>query len=325
LSPEITAATSTMVIEFSYSMYGSTMGTLEIAIKRPGSNNFNNIFTKSGDQGQAWKTQEVNLGVSKGEKFRIQITAIRGTSYQSDIAIDDVIFKDDVSGMAKTTGQQVVKTTRAPVVQTTRQPVVKTTRAPVVKTTRAPVVQTTRQPVVKTTRTPVVQTGKPPVGSTNEINFEPNFGGWTNDKSEKGKWILNSGKTRSSGTGPNSGAHGSEYYMYFETSYPMNKGDKAVFQSPVSTASSTSTCLNFCYSMYGRQMGSLEVSIKKQGSSSFSKIFTKSGDQDKSWKHQNINLAVPNGETYQVKVTAIRGSGHLSDIAIDNIKLGPCV
>ena len=70
LSPEITAISS-MTMEFYYSMYGSTMGTLEISIKRAGSNSFANIFTKSGDQGSNWKKEELNLGVRLGEKFQV--------------------------------------------------------------------------------------------------------------------------------------------------------------------------------------------------------------------------------------------------------------
>ncbi|XP_073248869.1 uncharacterized protein [Porites lutea] len=67
-------------LKFFYHMYGSTMGTLNVF-----SGN-NKIFTKSGNQGNYWKrvTQTVYLS------DMVTFEGIRGLSFKSDIAIDDV-------------------------------------------------------------------------------------------------------------------------------------------------------------------------------------------------------------------------------------------
>ncbi|XP_020606859.1 MAM and fibronectin type III domain-containing protein 1-like [Orbicella faveolata] len=67
-------------LSFYYHMYGSSMGTLNVF------NGNDKIFTKSGNQGFYWKKVSRVLYLSDVLTFE----GIRGSSYQSDIAIDDV-------------------------------------------------------------------------------------------------------------------------------------------------------------------------------------------------------------------------------------------
>ena len=48
------------------------------------------IWSASKDHGRAWFSAHVNINASK--LFRIEFTAVRGVTYQSDIAIDDITF-----------------------------------------------------------------------------------------------------------------------------------------------------------------------------------------------------------------------------------------
>ncbi|KAL9953497.1 hypothetical protein ACROYT_G040920 [Oculina patagonica] len=71
---------SSSCLMFFYHMYGSSMGTLNVFSGNA------KIFTKSGNQGYYWKKVTRTLHLSDVITFE----GIRGSSYRSDIAIDDV-------------------------------------------------------------------------------------------------------------------------------------------------------------------------------------------------------------------------------------------
>ncbi|XP_062582879.1 uncharacterized protein LOC134244636 [Saccostrea cucullata] len=79
----------TYCLSLAYHMYGSGMGSLKILtyIDKKG---FKEQFSLSGNQGDEWHNIDVNLPLDKDTW--IAIAAIRGSSYRSDIAIDDVIL-----------------------------------------------------------------------------------------------------------------------------------------------------------------------------------------------------------------------------------------
>ncbi len=77
-------------VNFKYHMYGSDMGTLNV-YRYDGQHTL--IRSVTGDQGNVWKTVEMNFP-SGGQSLVIQ--AIRGNGYRSDIAIDDVSTTDGV-------------------------------------------------------------------------------------------------------------------------------------------------------------------------------------------------------------------------------------
>lgn len=86
--------------------------------------------------------------------------------------------------------------------------------------------------------------------------------GWSQSTEDTFDWIVNSGMTGSSGTGPN-GDHttGSGEYIYLESSSPRKMGDLAQLLSPSLPANQTK-CLTFFYSMYGDGSGRLSVSLE---------------------------------------------------------------
>ena len=54
--------------------------------------------------------------------------------------------------------------------------------------------------------------------------------------------------------------------MYAETSAPRRTGDKTRLESSQIAANPTSPmCVSFWYSMYGRQMGNLNLYIRRKG------------------------------------------------------------
>ncbi|XP_022786238.1 uncharacterized protein LOC111326491 isoform X2 [Stylophora pistillata] len=80
LQLSVPSGRSSSCLVFYYHMYGSSMGTLNVF------NGNDKIFTKSGNQGFYWKKVTKTLHLSDVLTFE----GIRGTSYTSDIAIDDV-------------------------------------------------------------------------------------------------------------------------------------------------------------------------------------------------------------------------------------------
>ncbi|XP_078039021.1 uncharacterized protein LOC144471131 [Augochlora pura] len=74
---------------FWYHMYGATIGTLNIYFAVPEKEYVNLMFSKKGNQGNQWLHGVFNLPKSE-TGFQIIIEGVRGSSYVSDIAIDDV-------------------------------------------------------------------------------------------------------------------------------------------------------------------------------------------------------------------------------------------
>ena len=81
-----TSTLSTPNIRFSYHMFGSTMGTLEVVVDDVV------VWSKSGDQGNTWF--EAQIPLASDTNILIQFRALTGTSFTSDMAIDELIVDD---------------------------------------------------------------------------------------------------------------------------------------------------------------------------------------------------------------------------------------
>ncbi|GIS08775.1 MAG: hypothetical protein CM15mP112_08870 [Flavobacteriales bacterium] len=85
--------------------------------------------------------------------------------------------------------------------------------------------------------------------------------GWTNDINNDFDWIVSSGPTPSSGTGPNNAYEGLEY-IYTEASNPNNPSKIASLISPCFNLSEyDNPVLHFWFHKYGNGQGSLAVDI----------------------------------------------------------------
>jgi hypothetical protein len=161
---------------------------------------------------------------------------------------------------------------------------------------------TTTAPPTTTTLPPTI----PPMGSS--CNFEQNLCGWQSVKQgTQFEWTRKSGRTSSGSTGPDR-AKGGNYYMYIETSYPRQKGHRAILracgvQMPAQMA--------FDYHMYGGTMGTL--AIMQNGKT----MWSKSGNQGNAWKKAVVDLT----GTGCVDVVGTRGRSYTGDAAIDNLNI----
>ncbi|KAK7484706.1 hypothetical protein BaRGS_00024114, partial [Batillaria attramentaria] len=148
--------------------------------------------------------------------------------------------------------------------------------------------------------------------------------GWTQDSQDDRDWTLNTRSTPSNGTGPvedHTMGSAEGWYIYLETSSPVSDGNKARLNSPDFDFGPTTTCLAFYYSMNGKNMGALKAYQRMPNNENFT-LFYIAGDQGAGW-----HLATVVTETTSpLKITfeAEAGTGYASDIAVDDVVVGPC-
>jgi YD repeat-containing protein len=140
-----------------------------------------------------------------------------------------------------------------------------------------------------------------------------------------------SGATPSSGTGPSSGAEGSNYYIFLETSggAANSNNDASVMESGSVWRSTIDNAgaMSFYYHMYGTDIGTLAVEVTTASGSTnngWQRIWELSGQQHSSssaaWAKQTLNLdafKTTFGSFNTVRFVAIAKGGYRGDIAID--------
>ena len=151
--------------------------------------------------------------------------------------------------------------------------------------------------------------------------FESGTGDWTQASGDDFDWTRKSGSTPSSGTGPSSADEGS-YYMYVESSNPNYPSKVTTLNGPCfDLSSATSASLTFNYHMYGASnMGDLDLQARIDGSS-WTSVWSESGNQGNSWEDATVNLDAYLGETVQLRFVGTTGSTWKGDMAIDDLNL----
>lgn len=94
ISPCININYSDAVLEFAYHMYGNTMGELHVDIDS-GSGFINDVIPaivgqQQTNQGDPYLIRQIDLSNYSGQTINIRFRAIRGSDFNSDIAIDDI-------------------------------------------------------------------------------------------------------------------------------------------------------------------------------------------------------------------------------------------
>ncbi|XP_022098207.1 MAM and LDL-receptor class A domain-containing protein 1-like isoform X2 [Acanthaster planci] len=84
-----TAPASGACVRFWYHMYGAGMGTLSVYTGDDEGGLGPSRWSKSGDSGNVW--QEASINICCGHEFQITFIGERGSSTESDMAVDDII------------------------------------------------------------------------------------------------------------------------------------------------------------------------------------------------------------------------------------------
>lgn len=95
LSPCVDLRSSNIpFLDFHYHMYGNTMGSLRVDILSNGVW-IENVWSMSGNQGNIWNNQLIDLSPYKGGIIQVRFVGTTGNGFRSDIALDDINFVDE--------------------------------------------------------------------------------------------------------------------------------------------------------------------------------------------------------------------------------------
>ncbi|MFC5045362.1 reprolysin-like metallopeptidase [Aquimarina hainanensis] len=166
-------------------------------------------------------------------------------------------------------------------------------------------------------------------GCTNGISsfpykqgFENTIGNWIQSTNDNLNWTVDANGTPSRNTGPSNAAQGT-YYLYIEASGSGFPRKRAIITSPcLDLTNINQASFAFKYHMYGASsMGSLHLEISKDGGTTWTSIWNKSGNQGNSWKSATIDLGSYIGSGVQLRFNGLTGNTWQSDIAIDDVVL----
>jgi hypothetical protein len=154
-------------------------------------------------------------------------------------------------------------------------------------------------------------------------DFEAGMGNWTNvTGDDTDEWYRDSGGTPSNSTGPSSGANGSTWYMFMETSsgYAYSSGDTAILEGP--DIGGTNRELTFYYHMYGGNMGTLNVDV--YDGSWNNGVWSISGQQHTSngaaYTQAVVDLSAYSG-TIRIRFRGVAAGSWQGDMAVDDIEV----
>ncbi|QKX06841.1 T9SS type A sorting domain-containing protein [Aquimarina sp. TRL1] len=87
---DLSAATQA-TFTFQYHMYGaSSMGSLAIEASSDNGASWTSVWSKSGNQGNSWQSATIDLSSYTGGALQLRLNGVTGTTWRSDIAVDDV-------------------------------------------------------------------------------------------------------------------------------------------------------------------------------------------------------------------------------------------
>ncbi|KAL8608892.1 hypothetical protein ACOMHN_065230 [Nucella lapillus] len=267
-------------IKFWYSMFGATVDTLTVYLRRAGQND-TYIWRLKGQQSRGWLSGQAPIPRVSVD-YSIVFEGVRGRSYTGDIAIDDISFTQSSCG--------TIPSTAAP------------------PTTVSP-------PTTHTTPSTTPNTG--PFNCNFEGNMcgwaqdRSDQFDWIRSHGTT--------QTQGTGpTGDHTQANHGGYYMYIETSNNRKNGDKARLVSP--NVSPGQYCLTFWYFMYGQNVDHFNVYIMAGTSLPSVPIWTRLRDQGRLWRRANVDIPLvmsPFNVVFEgVRGLSYRGDIALDDISL---------
>ena len=151
-----------------------------------------------------------------------------------------------------------------------------------------------------------------------EESFESGFGWWSQSTSDQMDWTRNAGSTPTAQTGPTAAANGS-FYLYTEsTGFYLRT---AILDGPCFNLSAIpNPNVSFAYHMLGNTMGSLQLEISSNGGSTWTTLWSRSGNQGSAWQYANLSLAGYSG-IVRLRFRGITGNNQRSDMAIDQLRV----
>jgi hypothetical protein len=92
------SSASAATFGFDYHMNGTDMGSLTLQASTNNGSSWASVWTISGSQGTAWKSQSVDLASFAGASVQLRFVGVTGAGWSSDIAVDDISLTTGTSG-----------------------------------------------------------------------------------------------------------------------------------------------------------------------------------------------------------------------------------
>ncbi|MCB1085661.1 MAG: hypothetical protein KDM63_01330 [Verrucomicrobiae bacterium] len=318
--------------EFYYHLFGSAMGSLAVQASADGGVTWSgNLFTISGNQGDVWRQATVDLSDFLGSSdVRLRFEGTTGTSFLSDMAIDDLaitgLTRDDATDVTISAGSTV-------------------TIAGDIK--GADIEIRAAGDVSVLASGSVTQASDLPDSPETDLltqDFE-GFGqkstvsgatvtlveGWINDSGDDLDWTSDLGGTpsRGGGTGPltdHTLGTAAGTYLYVESSssgvgFP-NKVANLISPS-IDLSGTVNNQVEFYHHLFGAAMGSLTVQVSTDGGATWSSdLYSVSGNQGDVWNKAQIDLSAFDGQSdVRLRLHAVTGTNFTSDIAVDDFRV----
>ena len=356
---DVSALASPQLVFF-YHMYGQTMGSLSVNIYLPGSDTLytNVIQPQSGDHGDAWFAQTLDLQQFSSEPFKVEFIGLTGNDYYSDICIDDFNIYDNTAppgcAMLLSPADQAVEVTEqgyllwSGTIGTTGYYLNFGTDNPptniLVNSDRADstfynyfnlTYGTTYywqvvpyNSIGSAANCPIwsFSTRGDPTVTAYPYTADFDSGAiptwWNQDQNDGMDWTVHTGATSSTNTGPSfDHTTGSGYYIYTEAS-GYNNLVANIETRPFDFTNNGYPVLSFWYHMHGQDMGSLSVDVYNHGTNNWvNDFFTISGEQGDQWTEQELDLTQFIGQTVHFRFSGTTGNGFTSDISIDDVSV----
>lgn len=151
--------------------------------------------------------------------------------------------------------------------------------------------------------------------------FEGTLGAWTQGSGDDFDWALRQGTTPSSNTGPNGASEGSSY-IYVEASSPNYPSKVTILNSPCFDLTSASQAtVEFQFHATGNSVGETVLQASTDNGSSWTNVWSLSGDQGANWNAQSVNLNSYAGETVSLRFVATTNTSWQGDMCVDDFSL----
>lgn len=168
-------------------------------------------------------------------------------------------------------------------------------------------------------------------------DFEGGLGYFIQSNADDGDWLLDTGGTPTSGTGPTTGTNGATY-LYVEASSPatttggINQGNTAILNSScIDLSSSSSASLDFDYHMQTSgsfsTVPTLNVQVSQDNGVTWVNATTEiSGTASSAWMNRVVDLSTYTGGIIRIRFVGMTGVGSFQgDIAIDDVILSASI
>ncbi len=342
-------------LSFWYHMFGAEIDVLYVEVSAGAV--WHTLAAIHGTQQTAyddpWINKMVDLSAYKGECIKIRFTAIRGSNYHGDIAIDDIALIDHSSAPAAAfsatdrytcCGHQVSFEDLSCCGTTAREwtfpggnPQTSSMKKPVVTYDTAGFYSVTlkiqnnfgQDSLVKYYHITVKDNQDLPLAEDFESFYPGNPGifqnDWFTEKSHKFNWRVNNGSTPTSQTGPafdHTKGNMQGNYVYTEASY-VTGGQKAWLISPcINIPENHRTYLTFWTHMFGSGIDTLYVDVN-DGHTWNRNVFKIGGELQQSitdnWQQMKADLSAFAGKNIQFRFRSIRRGSYHDDKAIDDV------